>query len=225
VRADRRDGHHRRRPSGPRLAELFALGEWLAGSQGLVKGHPGRRRIRPSRWPDDGHLHRQRGGGCVPDLPPRSGNAAHPLQDSQPPDSSPSSKTEGRAAGTRAGSLEAFTEPIPPPCADTPRTIRAINVLEAKALPFSSGCGRRFGSVFRLQGQTAETVLFHPKARTFVQTTERNRTVLRPSPSPVHASAARGPGVPAGAPARRHRVVSSAPTRRPERCLPTPIAG
>ena len=41
------DGHYRRRPPGPRVAEIFAPGKWLPGGQGLVARHPGRRRVRP----------------------------------------------------------------------------------------------------------------------------------------------------------------------------------
>ena len=37
MRTDWRDGQHRRRPSGSRLAQLLSHRQWLSGGQGLVK--------------------------------------------------------------------------------------------------------------------------------------------------------------------------------------------
>jgi hypothetical protein len=95
----------------PRGAELFAPGERVSSRQGLIEGHPGRRRVRPGRRPDDGYLHRQRGGGCIPDLPPRSGKAADPLPDSQAPDRQPGAKAKGGAHGTRTRSADRILRP------------------------------------------------------------------------------------------------------------------
>lgn len=67
----------------------------------LVTRHPRRHRVCSGRRPDDGHLHRQRVSRCVPDLPPRSGNAADPLLGIQPPDRQPGAEAAGRAPGTR----------------------------------------------------------------------------------------------------------------------------
>ena len=64
----------------------------------------------------------------------------------------------------------------------------------------------------------AEKVDFGPKEGTSVQATERNRTVLRPVSSRVHASAVPGPGRPVEALARRFApqvpVMASSENRR-----------
>ena len=73
------------------------------------------------------------------------------------------------------------------------------------------------------KGQMAETVDFGPKEGTSVQATERNRTVLRPAPSRVHASAAHDSRRPVQALVRR--FAPQLPVRHPERCSPVPIAG